>query len=343
MAALDLIVPQTFDTRHLAREHQFDAWRALQSSVIDASLTPEARTGFVFEQQVWDLGKLAFAAARMPGPLVPRSWKHLSKDPLDHWCLVLPESGLKSAQVGDGGRREVHFRSLGRPFEGAAADASVTTLFIPRDFFRPIAGILDAHPGTLSPDGLGGLLADFLISLERRLPAIATSELPNLLETMRAMIAACFAPNPDRLAEAHVAIASTVLERARQAIHRQLYSPSLSPDSLCRQLGISRSKLYLLFEPLRGVGRYIQRQRLLAAHRELSDLASTRNIAELAEQLCFSDAATFSRAFRNEFGCAPSDIRAAARMGWSPTPNVPRIEPSAPLTNLGDILRRLQV
>lgn len=342
MLASDFIAPLRFDTRDLPAELQFEAWRAFHSSVIDVSLNQDARAGFQFEQKVWNLGKLAFTAARMPGPLVPRRWQHLRKEPIDHWCLVLPDSGSNKPQIADGVPRQVHFRSLGRPFDGAAADTSVMTLYIPRDFFRTLAGTLDAHAGSLSPGGLGALLADFLIALERRLPSIPAKDMPQLVEAMRVMITACIAPTPDRLAEAGEEIAFTVLERARRIIQRDLFLPGLGPDSLCRQLGISRSKLYRLFEPLNGVGRYIQRRRLLAAYEALSDSLSARSVGELAELLCYSDAAALSRAFRNEMGRSPSDVRAAARMGLLLSPPAP---PNAlrGMADLGDILRHLQI
>lgn len=147
-----------------------------------------------------------------------------------------------------------------------------------------MAGTLDEHPGSVGPGGLGGLLADFLISFERRLPYIPAHELPNAVEAMRVMISACLSPTPDRVAEAQGHIAATVLERARQMIHRELCTPDLGPEKLCRQLGISRSKLYVLFEPLHGVARYIQRQRLLAAYKELSAPDTVVSISRLAKK-----------------------------------------------------------
>ena len=338
-----LLATLKFDTRELPVEHQFEAWRAFHSSVIDVSISPEARRGFIFEQQVWDLGKLAFTSSRMPGPKVPRKWHHFGKDPLDHWCVVLPESAAHATQDPDAPPRQVHFRSLGRPYDGAAADSSVSTVYIPRDLLRPLAGVLDKHPGTVGPDGLGGLLADFLVSFERRLPHIPAHEVPNAIEAMRAMISACLAPTADRIAEAQGHIAATMLERARQMIHKELYAPDLGPAMLCRQLGISRSKLYVLFEPLHGVARYIQRQRLLAAYKELSDPSSVTSVARIAEKLCFADAATFSRAFRSEMGCAPSEVRAAAAIGLPLSPRRLPLKVLNQVVSLGEILQYLQV
>ena len=64
-----------------------------------------------------------------------------------------------------------------------------------------------------------------------------------------------------------------------------------------------------------GVARYIQRQRLLRIRALLSDPADQRPITAIAEDFCFEDASSFSRAFRQQFDCGPSDFRSAAKAG----------------------------
>jgi len=341
MAAPELIKPLTFDTGDFPHALQFDAWHAYNASIIDVSLDRESRGAFSFEQKVWDFGKLAFSTSLLPGPRAPRSWEHIRKDPIDHWCLVLPENASHAAGTANQ-PPQLYFRSLARPFAGSAADSSVATLFIPRDMLRSSSAKLDAHSGVLEQGGLGGLLADFLISLERRLPTITAEEMPRLTDAICAMIAACVVPTKDRLAEARAPIAETLMERARRRIQQDLYSPRLSPATLSRELGISRTTLYSLFEPLHGVARYIQRQRLIAAHGMLADPGNQVPLQQLAELLCFPDIGGFSRAFSRTMGRSPQDVRSAARRRESPpVPPAPssRLEQ---LTNLGDVLRRLQ-
>src|SRR5262249_51170805 len=75
-----------------------------------------------------------------------------------------------------------------------------------------------------------------------------------------------------------------------------------------------------------GVARYIQRQRLLEARAVLSDPRTTQSISAIAENLCFVDASSFSRAFKREFGYSPSQVRSAAlagvTLGAAPQPGV---------------------
>ena len=91
----------------------------------------------------------------------------------------------------------------------------------------------------------------------------------------------------------------------------QTAKPDLGVASLQRELRVSRSRLYRLFEPYGGVKRYIQRRRLLDTHAALADPNDRRRILDIAEERFFSDAAEFSRAFKREFGYRPSDARSS--------------------------------
>jgi AraC-like DNA-binding protein len=103
--------------------------------------------------------------------------------------------------------------------------------------------------------------------------------------------------------------------RVRSLIRQQLRSAMLRPERLCRLAGVSRSQLYRLFEPLGGVARYIQAERLRAACRALADPMDARDIAAIAEDVGFFDHSSFSRVFRREYGCSPRDFRVAALAG----------------------------
>jgi AraC-like DNA-binding protein len=95
----------------------------------------------------------------------------------------------------------------------------------------------------------------------------------------------------------------------RDIIDRNLGSWNLHPGRLCKLANISRSNLYRMFEPYGGVVRYIQRERLRRAHAVLADPTSTQKISLIASDYCFSDSSAFSRAFRQEYGYSPMDLR----------------------------------
>ncbi len=175
---------------------------------------------------------------------------------------------------------------------------------------------------------LGRLLGDFMVALERELPNLTAQDAPRLAAATRAVLAACLGPGTELVAEDARHIDIGRLERVRRTVRQRLRSPDLGPGTLCRAVGMSRSNLYRLMDQVGGVSRYIQQQRLVAAHAMLCDDANTRSITDIAEEFCFSDASTFGRAFRNLFGYTPSEARSAAMAGLSWTAQVPDRVPS---------------
>ena len=122
---------------------------------------------------------------------------------------------------------------------------------------------------------LGHLLGDYMLALERHLPAVTESDFPRLTNAVGAMIAAAVAPSAERIAVAKSQVDFGRNERVRQAVRRHLRTPTLGPKTLSRLVGMSRSNLYRLFEDTDGVARYIHVQRLLEVHAILSDSEKT--------------------------------------------------------------------
>jgi AraC-like DNA-binding protein len=154
------------------------------------------------------------------------------------------------------------------------------------------------------------------------------------------MILACASPTADRIQEAEEPISMVLLQRARRLLQRKLFDADFRIDGVARELGVSRTRLYRLFEPYGGVAHYLQRRRLIDAHAVLADPCDQRRIVDIAEQRCFTDGAEFSRAFRREFGYTPSDVRTGIHGGL---PNRPATDLAAnkPEERFGLLLRKL--
>jgi AraC-like DNA-binding protein len=209
-----------------------------------------------------------------------------------------------------------------------------------RDTFRDIGHLLDAICGSVLDSPLGHLLGDYMMALENRLPAVTESDFPHVTKAVSAMVAAAVEPSAARVAIAQRQIDLGRKERVRKAVRRHLRTPTLGPKNLGRLIGMSRSNLYRLFEDMGGVARYIQRERLLEAHAILSDPSTTQSISPIAEDLCFADASSFSRAFKREFGYSPSAVRSAALAGAELRATSKTRGPPAG-ADFGDLLRRL--
>ena len=335
--------PDIFATQALCSREQLEAWREWYSSVFEVVPKDPTADGFSGETRLWDLGGLLMSRTIAPPARVVRAGSHLKRDTTDHWVISYCVRGAFFAKIAD---TEVEVAakvpflwSLRQQLFYERTHVDWVQLFLARDAFRDIAPLLDAACGSALDTPLGSLLGDYMIALKRRLPEVTDTDLSGIIRALGTMVAAAAAPSAERTAVAKPQIDLGRMERVRQAVRRHLRTPTLSPKTLSRVVGMSRSNLYRLFEDTGGVARYIQRERLLEAHSILSDPETTQSISAIAEDLCFADASTFSRTFRREFGYSPGELRSAALAGLAPTAT-PRSHAPSSTANLGELLRR---
>ena len=105
---------------------------------------------------------------------------------------------------------------------------------------------------------------------------------------------------------------TSMFNRVVLHIERNIESQELSPQSICRHVGISRSQLYRLFVDAGGVANYIRLCRLMKARAELTS-ASRQRIANVAYKYGFTSHAHFSRVFKQYFGYTPWECIASSR------------------------------
>lgn len=329
-----------FTTTAFPPKDQFEVFRAAHEGVWDLSLARSADVSFPAHQMVWDLGKLVFTRTRLPGRGYAHHWRHIRKTRLDHWYILLPlhASGLGGASMERAALPSLH--CLSKPFESETAADGILTLFMPRDLFASTLQLDESlNPET---DGrLASLLGDYLLLLNRSLPDLRRTEVPHVVEATRCLMAMCLAPSRNRFAEARSPINSILIERARRLIDLRLAQADLTPETLCTELGVSRSRLYRLFEPFGGISAYIRRQRLLRTREGLSDSSDMRPIARIAEQWGFLDASAYSRTFRHEFGMSPKEAREAGWDGCGYLVGERRRQEADHTSNLGHLLRGL--
>jgi AraC-like DNA-binding protein len=100
-----------------------------------------------------------------------------------------------------------------------------------------------------------------------------------------------------------------LMARISGHILKNLADPELTPERIADGLGLSLRQLHRVFGASGWtVERWIWQQRLLRCRQEL-DLREKTPISQIAYRWGFSDAAHFSRAFRDAFGAAPRDYR----------------------------------
>jgi AraC-like DNA-binding protein len=331
---------ERFDTADVVKKHQYDAWLGWFDRIFDVEPLMSPAQGFCASSETWTLDGCALSRVVAPSIRVTRTKTLIRRNPLDPWVITIGRHATSSLTVA--GRQfeakpGVPFIvSLGEELVSQRSQDERLQLYLSRDDFGDIAPVMDASRGSAVDSAMGRLLADYILMIERRLPDIPAEERTQLKDAIGAMVAACVAPTTDRMAEANAQLDLGRMERVRRAVRKHLRSPALGPRLLCRYVGTSRSQLYRLLESEGGVARYIQRQRLLAAYAILCDPLAGKPIATIAEDFCFGDASGFSRAFRQEFGISPSDLRATSRAGGHP-PGTPVA--TARSSTLNELLR----
>ena len=149
-----------------------------------------------------------------------------------------------------------------------------------------------------------------LLSSLRVLAGRIDKMMPNELQDLTPGLAAMVTAAAQREAGPQIKWGrETRTSRVLKFIESNLTSSELEPDRIAGQFGLSRASLYRLFEPLGGVASYIRVRRLERARAELTAKgSSSRSIALVGRKFGYPDAASFSRAFRAQFGLSPMQM-----------------------------------
>jgi AraC-like DNA-binding protein len=202
-----------------------------------------------------------------------------TRKPFDLLLLVVPRTLL-------GPRREAICRRVAGQVSAGSAVGAVAA-----PFFRKVWETLDDRDTETSREDI----ADAVIAMVRALHAEPASRAG----------ATTMLPGPVLLAE------------MKAYIDRHLGDPRLSPASIAGAHYVSTRYVHKLFAGTAiTVSDWVRYRRLEACRRDIRDPAlADQTISELARRWALSDPAHFSRIFRAEYGCTPSEDRAAVRAG----------------------------
>ena len=179
------------------------------------------------------------------------------------------------------------------------------------------ARLSSPRQGTAMPidggSGVGGLAAEMMRSMWRLTEPDSAHVQVELEQSFAAVVSAALGAR-DPGAPARDALRADVL----RFVTANLGDPGLSVAAVCRRFAISPRLLHRLFEGQEHTfAETVRALRLQRCARVLTDPTNRSTITDVALRHGFIDSASFSRAFRRNFGISPREMRELARDGES--------------------------
>jgi AraC-like DNA-binding protein len=303
------------DTDQVAPNQRLSFWREAIADTHEVLLPEDCDPNrFSASALGWHLGNALMVETRATPQRLVRSPRMARTDYIDYYIIRLQKAGRWICDAGGrsvaAGPGSVLVLDLARPSDARMTDIENSNLLLPRDALDDVLPPFDMH-GLELRSGMAALLRSHLSELAANLPQLQFADARRVGDATLHLVAACIAPSRDAVARARAPLEAALLAEIRRYVDRHLNSPDLSPHSIAEALGLSRSALYAVCEPMGGVAAFIQKRRLRRIHAILTDPRERRRIGEIAYQFGFTSGAHFSRAFRRAFGYSPSEARDA--------------------------------
>ena len=238
-----------------------------------------ARSSFRAGLTSFNLANVVIIDGYSSAETLKRTGRTIARSSVDHIALVVRLKGGFGLDA-EGRAVEVHtgdvcFLDMTRSSTLRSSDYRSLTLVLPRNLLAPRIADLDGLHGRILPKAspLNAMLTGHMRVLYAQAPALDLTDVHAAARGAAALVAAFAGASADGRDMIAQVAAGASLQTCRRMIDANLHDRSLGPDFLCRTLGISRAKLYRMFEPLGGVSFYIQQRRLTRAYQIIVDPA----------------------------------------------------------------------
>ncbi|MGF7148084.1 acetamidase/formamidase/AraC-like DNA-binding protein [Sphingomonas zeicaulis] len=309
-------------TNAYPKEQRRDAWRfALQRLSLTLDTVDE---GALYGELIQFRSSTAIDFIRVTG--TPQSWSiDFREQPGCFWlAMVLDGSatmrdGEQALELSDGemvcGRGD-SVANLAFPGENRTLVVRVPQSVLSMRLKTPISG----PPRKIATDGgAARVFSGMLRSLADTIPEITTDQArPVELAFPEFLVTALLDNAPAKALGGAAGMRAALLERIFQTIEIRLSDPNLNYQQVAAEHGISPRYLQKLFESIDdSFGHYVKVRRLERCRLDLrSPLHVQKSISDILFQWGFNDSASFSRAFREQYGVSPREYRKApAREG----------------------------
>ncbi|WP_243395691.1 acetamidase/formamidase family protein [Sphingomonas oleivorans] len=197
---------------------------------------------------------------------------------------------------------------------------------IPQSVLTPrLKTPLPERPRKISSEGGGArVFGGMLRSLADTIGEITTDQArPVELALPEFLLTSLLDNAPPRALGGAAGMRAALLERIFQTIEMRLSDPNLNYQQVASEHGISPRYLQKLFESIDdSFGHYVKVRRLERCRLDLrSPLHVQKSISDILFQWGFNDSASFSRAFREQYGVSPREYRK------TPPSDEPRADP----------------
>jgi len=188
----------------------------------------------------------------------------------------------------------------------------VIYLSIPRTVLRDRVSGIDNCTALRIPgkQGIGSIAANFLSSSVTQADQLQSHEFSSLAEHALDLLA--LAVNSVRPGDFNLSRSRSIsLNRVKTFIEQNLSNTELDTGLIVRHVGLSARYINTLFEEEgTSLMRYVWKRRLENCRKELQNpLYAGHRLSDIAFRWGFNDAAHFSRAFKQQFGCSPREFR----------------------------------
>lgn len=316
-ANLDRIPQTVFSVSGIPDHERFDYWKEGISSIFSVDATRDVRSErFRARVTAHMFDTLFLAETQSRRQEWRRTASMIAGDGMDHYMVQLFFHGgtwMKSDSTGSGlpvGGLIVF--DLAQVAHTGTTDFHNLSLVIPRTQLEPLLNAPNDQHMRLLPqsDPLVAMLSNHMQTLLRIAPQTSQHQAQELTPITLGLVAACLNGTANGAPQHAPGIAVTKIVEARQLISQRLADTTLTAESLARQIGVSRSTLYQMFEQYGGVQKFIRQRRMHLVARSLRDARNRhRPISDIALSGGFPNLSAFSRDFRAQYGCSPRDYR----------------------------------
>jgi len=318
-----------FSLNAVEDRERFDLWRDSISCIFEVEADRETRAaGFDAVIDANMFGPVMLARTTTKTQHWARTPSIMARDGMDHYMVQLFERGQMRWDTSKGTFESpvdgLVIFDLAQEVRSYTDNFTNISLIIPRDMMdRALKSPDDQHLRVLTNDEpMVKLLRDHMLSLKSLAGRMTARQAIEIAPATVGLTAACLNAAVEWDApDQRNGLATAQLTVIRRFIEENLSEPELSVDWLAGRVGVSRSKLYQMFEPFGGVGSYIRDRRLRRALIALTDeRAKHRPIYDIALASGYTSDAAFSRVFRARYGMSPREVRNQGGVGPAQRP-----------------------